>query len=384
MSGANPSLTGERPLRLHAVIVFVATVAVATALAILNLGFVRVSREKYNDFEWQNGWPIVFLSRATGIDATRRDPEAWVPAQTVRWFRPAAAISDVLLALGLAGGAWWAARRRFRSRRPFQYGMRGLLLSVTALSALLGWALHHHHRQQRVIDDSSALHFGFHVDQGLPQALRQFLPGGRFRLFDRIRIVHVIGPNCTGDRFKPLADLHDVTTLEVMSNELDDAAVKHLSGWRRLVFLYAVGPDHVTDTGLKYLSGLTELRELKLGSPEITDAGLIYLARLERLERLDLSNTGISDAGLAHLRGLRALKSLFLVNTQVSDAGLNDLIDLPNLEILALGGTQITDAGLMRLSTLRHLTLVDVRNTRVTKEGIARFKRARPGCRVAQ
>ena len=228
MSGANPSITGQRALRLHALIVFSATVAVATALVVLNLGFVRVSREKYNDFEWQNGWPIVFLTRDAGIDSTRRDPEAWVPAQTVRWFRPAAAIADALVAVGLVGGAWWAVRRRVRSRRPFQYGMRGLLLSVTAFSVVLAWALHHHRRQQRVIDDSAELHFGFYVDQGLPQALRQFLPGGRLRLFDRIRVVSVTGPNCAGDQFKPLADLYAVISLEVMSNELDDAEGKHL------------------------------------------------------------------------------------------------------------------------------------------------------------
>lgn len=47
---------------------------VVVLLTIANLGFVRVSPKRhYFDFEWQNGWPLVFLGRHAGIDVTRQD-----------------------------------------------------------------------------------------------------------------------------------------------------------------------------------------------------------------------------------------------------------------------------------------------------------------------
>lgn len=164
-----------------------AVAAVASVLTILNLGFVCVS-PKPHYFEWQNGWPLVFLSRFAEIDVARGDPEAWIPApaRPVLWFRPAAAIADASLALALLGVSWWAVRRRLRSPRPFQFGLQGLLLVVTAVSTLFGWALYHDRRQRNVVEAPGNI-FGFYVDHGLPHALRQFLPGGRLRLFDRIR-----------------------------------------------------------------------------------------------------------------------------------------------------------------------------------------------------
>lgn len=298
------------------------------------------------------------------------------------WFRPAAAIADASFALALLGATWWAVRRRLRSPRPFQYGLRGLLFAVTAVSVLFGWAIHHHRRQQRVIATCTDLHFGFYVDQGIPHVIRQFLPGGRFRLFDRIRFAEVAGPKCVGDRLQPLADLHDVTMLQLGSNQLDDAALKHITGLRRLIFLDMDGsPNGVTDAGLRYIGELNGLRDLHLAQSEITDAGLIHLSRLEHLEHLRLSDQKISDAGLVHLRGLKSLKTLDLMSAKITDAGLDQIADLASLEHLGLAATCITDEGLTKLSTLKNLKLLDVRNTAVTKQGLARFKLAHPGCR---
>lgn len=356
---------------------------VALVLTILNMGFVRVSRERFYDFEWQNGWPWVYLGRHAGIDVTRQDPEAWIPdpTQALLWFRPAAAIADASLALALLGATWWAIRRRFRSPRPFQYGMRGLLLLVTAVSAVFGWGLYHDRRQRKVVEATGNI-FGFYVDQGLPQALRQFLPGGRLRLFDRIRMVNVAAPDCRGDRLKLLAELDDATMVEIWSNEVDDDSVRHLTRMHRLVGIRLRGPTHVSDAGLKHISKLKKLRELDIGSSRITDAGLVHLAELKQLEHLDLNQIDeISDAGLAHLHGLKALKTLELMRANITDAGLDQIADLTRLEWLGLAETSITDDGLAKLSNLKSLKLLDVRNTAVTKQGLARFKLAHPGCR---
>lgn len=387
MSSASPVIVerGEvvRSRFWHISAALGAVAVIASALTILNLGFVRVSREPDYNLEWQNGWPWIFLSRHTGIDVARGDREAWIPDATgpVLWFRLAAAISDVSLALALLGATWWAIRRRFQSPRPFQYGLRGLLLLVTAVSAVFGWGLYHDRRQRKVVEAPGNI-FGFYVDQGLPQALRQFLPGGRLRLFDRIRMVNVAAPDCRGDRLKPLAELHDATMVEIWSNEVDDDALNYFRGLQQLVCVRLIGPTHVGDAGLEHIGQLKQLRELEIRGSDVTDAGLVHLDGLTRLEHLELSRAGeISDAGLVHLHGLKAVKTLELIGAKITDAGLDQIAALTNLEFLGLAETSITDNGLAKLSTLKSLKLLDVRNTGVTKQGLARFRLAHPGCR---
>ena len=68
----------------------------------------------------------------------------------------------------------------------------------------------------------------------------------------------------------------------------------------------------VTDAGLKYLKGLTQLQQLSLIQAQVTDAGLEHLKGLTQLERLNLTSTQVTDAGLEHLEGLTQLRQLNL------------------------------------------------------------------------
>ena len=51
---------------------------------------------------------------------------------------------------------------------------------------------------------------------------------------------------------------------------------------------------HVTDAGLRHLTGLSELRRLDLGDTAVADAGLRHLTGLSELRRLDLSRTEVT------------------------------------------------------------------------------------------
>ncbi len=74
----------------------------------------------------------------------------------------------------------------------------------------------------------------------------------------------------------------------------------------------------LTDTGLKHIRGLKQLRALDLGGSSFaldpanasTDAGLESLEGLGRLEFLNLDHAPTTDAGLTHLKGLRQLRYL--------------------------------------------------------------------------
>ena len=91
----------------------------------------------------------------------------------------------------------------------------------------------------------------------------------------------------------------------------------------------------VTDAGLEYLKGLTDLEILDLSGRQITDAGLEHLKALTSLGTLNISNTGVTDAGLEHLKGLTRLESLWLGGSQVTEEGVQKLQQaLPNCEIV--------------------------------------------------
>ncbi len=126
--------------------------------------------------------------------------------------------------------------------------------------------------------------------------------------------------------------------------------------------LYLNGIE-ITDAGLVYLRGLTNLQELWLVGDPITDTGLVYLQGLASLKTLCLQGTKITDAGLSRLGGLSGLEVLDLSDTKVTDAGLVHLKGLTNLYSLNNRNTQITQAGLVQ-SGLDSQSLIDRRNRR--------------------
>jgi len=145
----------------------------------------------------------------------------------------------------------------------------------------------------------------------------------------------------------------------------------------------------VTDAGLKYLRGLTNLQYLDLRCNPITDAGLAYLSELVNLGTLNLSDTHITDAGLEHLKTLTKLQDLLLHNTRITDSGLQHLKALKNLQSLDVSSTcgpvgdmQITDAGLKHLEALPNLWNLELWGTQVSREGVNRLHEALPRCRI--
>jgi Leucine-rich repeat (LRR) protein len=111
----------------------------------------------------------------------------------------------------------------------------------------------------------------------------------------------------------------------------------------------------VTDTGLKELVGLKNLRRLDLQTTRVTDAGLKTLATFENLEDLNLGHTQVTLAGLKGLAAFKNLRKLDLQGTRVTDAAMQELTALTNLRALNLRHTLVTNAGLKELAGLPNL-----------------------------
>ena len=136
----------------------------------------------------------------------------------------------------------------------------------------------------------------------------------------------------------------------------DDVPAFRIKHWNQDVISQLPSPDqrfgldlqnaNITDSGLKELSGFTQLQMLNLSGTHVTDTDLKDLNGLMHLSDLDLSDTDITDTGMAEIDSFSRLRYLDLTGTQVTDAGLKKLKCLTNLLFLGLDDTFVTEAGM--------------------------------------
>jgi uncharacterized protein (TIGR02996 family) len=137
-----------------------------------------------------------------------------------------------------------------------------------------------------------------------------------------------------------------LTKLESLSLEkADDAAVRHLSGLKRLRRLDLSGTK-VTGRGLNAFPLLTNLT---LDSTQTNDEGLACIARLPRLRELNVSGTRVTGPGFTPLAGLRWLENLSAAETDLRDKDLVHFEGLKNLKWLSVWGTHLTKKGTGKL-----------------------------------
>ena len=172
------------------------------------------------------------------------------------------------------------------------------------------------------------------------------------------------------DDLSPLTQLDpdDIQYLDLtyLNKEEELVHIKHLTG------LLGINLQNtwITDVGMAYLSGFSNLSELKIDATYITNDGLAHLSNLGNLKKLSLRDiNSVSDAGLKHLAGLTSLEALILPYT-ISDNGLAYLNNLAKLKELDLQNANITDAGLVHLKTLKSLEILDLSGTRISHEGL--------------
>jgi len=129
------------------------------------------------------------------------------------------------------------------------------------------------------------------------------------------------------------------------------------------------------------LPPLPKLTSLELQSVDLNDAALSNIVQAyPKLESLDFSITAISDEGLKRLKPLRLI-SLQLVSTGVTDDGLKSLREMP-LRTLDLSNTKITDRGLETLAGFQGLSLLKVRETKITEAAAKKLAAALPRCKI--
>jgi len=125
------------------------------------------------------------------------------------------------------------------------------------------------------------------------------------------------------------------------------------------------------------------LEQLSLRHLDLTDSDLKVVSQMKNLRVLDLGNTRITPAGIPHLAQLERLTSLNLWKTKLRGNGrLTALEQLPHLESLELDETQIDDTALSALSRMPKLRYTELWHTDVTRSGVASLQKQRPGLTI--
>ncbi|MGE3405603.1 MAG: leucine-rich repeat domain-containing protein [Pirellulales bacterium] len=211
------------------------------------------------------------------------------------------------------------------SCRWYQFSVRTLLLSITAISIAL------------------AIQVAFVV-----------VPARKYR--EAIAWVDRLGGRKHFVYLRPPLYSRNLTILDLSHTEVTDDALFHLDALRYMSFL-DLNHTPVNGVGLR-----------SCDQPSLTG--------------LDLDHTNVDDRGLAHLPSSVGLTFLDLSHTKITDAGLAHLADFGELRCLDLNGTAITDSGVRHLKALASIQALDLGDTGVTEAGIAALKAALPNCRI--
>lgn len=230
---------------------------------------------------------------------------------------------------------------KIRSRRYLRYSLRSLLVVATVVAVLLGYKVNQVSRQRRAVrallTERAIIMFDYQLDAAQasapgPSWLTSWLGDDYFA---HVQTVSFLVPFMGGPT----------------SDNITDELLVELRSLPRLEVLILEDCDRITDAGLRHLTGLRRLQELRLSRTKVTDDGLDSLSNMRQLKSLHLEETALTDDGLAKLAHLQQLEELWLLDTAVTDAGVEHLAKLRSLRELDLTWTQVTPQGVERLRT---------------------------------
>ncbi|MES2793077.1 MAG: hypothetical protein V4719_25925 [Planctomycetota bacterium] len=198
-----------------------------------------------------------------------------------------------------------------------------------------------------------------------------FAPGDIPKL---LQLTHVTHLRCedegiTDSVVKAIAKLPELRELGFYHAGITGASLQDLRPLKKLTSL-SVTWTNIGDTGAQHIGSLTGLTSLRLSLSEITDKGMESLANLKQLNTLDLSSDSITDKGLEHIQFLKQLSDLDLSSHKITDAGLRHLSALTMLTKIRLNCEKINGPGLKHLTGLTHLKELSIDTADLADDGL--------------
>ena len=121
------------------------------------------------------------------------------------------------------------------------------------------------------------------------------------------------------------SSMFSVSMMMPIATSVHDDAIGDLVPYADMISTLSLVSSDITDDALFHISRMTRLRELYLANTAIDGSGLPYLAPLQQLHLLNVSNTRIEAEHILHLTRLSQLRDVYLYNTPVENAVLEAL-----------------------------------------------------------
>ena len=122
----------------------------------------------------------------------------------------------------------------------------------------------------------------------------------------------------------------EIAVAGVPAYNITNASMAMIGGLKNMEILRLYFCSRITDIGIEYLAGLTNLKELTLNGCSITNRSLNLLSKFSKLETLGLAATSITDEGvetiITLLPSLPALNKIIISNSQITKKGRENLI----------------------------------------------------------
>lgn len=180
-----------------------------------------------------------------------------------------------------------------------------------------------------------------------------------------------------------LNQLEDVQEVRSSFYALDDEMLKAASRWKRLSML-DISSDEFSGTCFRGLEGLSALEVARFSCSGITDEVMPVIASWTNMAVIDVSFTHVTDAGIKLLSGCTKVVNFQCnhfphsertnwppkVHNKTTDRTVDVLVTLTNIEFISLSGTAISDDGLTKLAKLPRLKRIDLDSTRITARGL--------------
>ena len=130
-----------------------------------------------------------------------------------------------------------------------------------------------------------------------------------------------------------------------------------------------------------------EIKRYNFRDTEVDDEWLFWItASVKVIHQLDLDNTLVTDEGIKHLSKLESITELRLKGCHsISNACLGDLKKLMGLELLHLGGTAVDLSSIHELKALKNLKMLLLSSNdsvEIIVEKAATFKKIFPSCEI--
>jgi|GEM_PF-5354046 len=178
------------------------------------------------------------------------------------------------------------------------------------------------------------------------------------------------------------------------ANLLTDDSIKGLADYRNLKELHILFRPFgwcpagelpttnlrcaVTDEALSTICKLKKLEILNLTQTEITDTGLKKLASLPNLRELWIAGTKVRGSGFTAFPRGCPLEVLSLARTSINDVDLANLSHLTNIKTLRCDGAKLTGDGLQYLRPMNNLEDLNYPTSELSFEALYRFFAIKP------